>query len=148
MQFLHQFGWNTTTRCDPGAQILESLRGDFPICNEGELLEEHRRHAVERCAVFFLYGVERCAPVEGFCWENDGCAMCCRGHVSQDAAEAVEEWWWAADDVLRCETHSVPDLRAVVEDGAVGETGCFGHCGGSRCELDVDDFVGGEVLRG
>lgn len=98
--------------------------------------------------MFFLYGVERCAPVEGFRWEDDGCAMCCCGHVAQDAAEAVEEWRRAADDVLRGETHPVPDLGAVVEDGAVRETGCFGHCGGAGCELDVDDFVGGEVLGG
>ena len=98
--------------------------------------------------MFFLYGVECCARVEGFCGEDDGCAVGCCGHVAQDAAEAVEEWWWAADDVFGCETHSVSDLGAVVEDGTMGETGCFGHCGCAGCELDVDDFVGGEVLRG
>ena len=65
-------------------------------------------------------------------------------HVAEDAAEAVEEGWRAADDVGGREEHAGADLVAVVEDRAVGEAGGFGHgcCAGG--ELDVDDVMVGE----
>lgn len=37
--------------------------------------------------------------MEGFGWENDGCAMGNGGEDSKNETEAVEEWWWAAEDV-------------------------------------------------
>ena len=65
-------------------------------------------------------------------------------HVAEDAAEAVEQGWRAADDIGGSEEHTGADLVAVVEDGAVGQAGGFGHGGRAGGKLNVDDVVVGE----
>ena len=56
----------------------------------------------------------------------------------------MEKGWGTADNVSRCEEHACPDLVAIVQDGAVGEAGSFGHGSRAGGELDVDDVVVGE----
>lgn len=64
-----------------------------------------------------------------------------RGHVAEDAAEAVVEGGWADDDVGGGEAHAQADEVAVVEDGGVAKAGGFGEGSGAGCELDVDCVV-------
>ena len=60
----------------------------------------------------------------------------------------MEEGWGTANNVCRCEEHACSDLVAIVQDGAVGEAGSFGHGGRTGGELEVDDIVVGERSGG
>jgi hypothetical protein len=56
----------------------------------------------------------------------------------------MEEGRGTADNVSWREEHACPDLVAIVQDGAVGEAGSFGHGGRAGSELNVDNVVVGE----
>ena len=68
------------------------------------------------------------------------------GHVPENAAEAVEEGWRTAHDVLWSEKHARTDLMAIVEDRAMGEAGSLGSGGCAGGELDVDNVMVGQIL--
>lgn len=144
MQFAHEVGGDGGTGGDAGSEVLEPFVGDGTIFDEVEAGEEHGGDAVEGGCLFGLNGVESGERVEGFGGKDDGRTVCRGGHVAEDTAEAVKEGWWADYDVFRGQKHSVTDLVAVVEDGTMGKTRCFGCgcCAGS--ELDVDDVSVGK----
>lgn len=56
----------------------------------------------------------------------------------------MEKGWGTGNNVSRREEHACPDLMAIVQDGAVGEAGSFGHGGCAGGELDVNNVVVGE----
>jgi len=45
--------------------------------------------------------------------------VCEAGEETEGETEAVEERWWAAEGVVRCEIHAVADEAGVVDEVAV-----------------------------
>src|SRR5271170_3681332 len=128
--------------------MLKSFVGYCARIQQFQLREEHGWDTVERCRSLLLHRFERGKGVEGLSWKDDRGAVCGRRHVAEDATKAMEEGWGTANNVSRREEHACPDLVAIVQDGAVGEAGSFGHGGCAGSELDVDDVVVGECGGG
>lgn len=120
MQLPHHLGGDARAGCDASAELGEVLVGHGAGGEELEVGEEHGWDAIQRSAFLLLDGEQSGFGVEGLAGEDDAGAVGGGGHVAQDAAETVEEWRRAADDVVRCEEHARADGVAVVEDGVVG----------------------------
>lgn len=141
VQLAHELGGDAGAGGDAGSEVLEAGGGDGAVFQQLELGLEHGGDAVESGASLFLQAEERGMRVEGFGGEDDGGPVRDRCHVGEDRAEAVEERWRAADDVTLGEEEAVADAVAIVEDGTMGQAGCFGRRGCAGGELDVDGFV-------
>jgi hypothetical protein len=141
VQLAHELGGDAGAGGDAGSEVLETGGGDGAVFQQLELGLEHGGDAVESGAFLFLQAEERGMRVEGFGGEDDGGPVRDRCHVGEDRAEAVEERWRAADDVTLGEEEAVADAVAIVEDGTMGQAGCFGRRGCAGGELDVDGFV-------
>jgi len=86
--------------------MLKAFVLDCAVGEQFQLGQEHGGHPVQGGGLFLLYGKKRGFGIEGFGGEEDGGAMRGGCHVTENAAEAVEEWWRTADDVCWCETHA------------------------------------------
>ena len=123
---------------DAGAQRAEIETRKFGMF---QFRDEHRRHAVQAGATFFLHGFQRGQHVEAFARDHHAGAVRDAGEVAQHHAEAVIERHRNAQAIVLGEAHRRSDEKAVVDDVVVGERGALGCAGGARGELDIHRIV-------
>ena len=109
MQPPHQITRHLAARCNARPKRSEcirwervGLRGD-----DIEFAKEHGGDTVEGGTAVFVDSMERFERGEGFGREDNARAVCCCRHVAQDAAEAMKERWWAADNVVGSKEHAI-----------------------------------------
>lgn len=70
------------------------------------------------CAFFVDYCLQDFEWLKCLAREHNTASVGQTGQQAKDKTEAMEQWWWAAYDVLRGQAHPIADEPSVVNDVA------------------------------